>query len=62
MEETHQMASDLATVWDEELAAEDERPNEIPPLGEVLAELLALYEAKFPGIGMDVVQALCPSG
>jgi len=55
------MASDLATVREEELAPEDERPNEVRTLGEVLAELLALYEARFPGISMDVVRAVCPA-
>ena len=35
---------------------DDERDGEPQPVGEILEELLAQYEAKFPGIHITVVE------
>ena len=35
---------------------DDEREDEPKPVGEILEELLAQYEAKFPGIRITVVE------
>ena len=35
---------------------DDERDGEPQPVGEILEELLAQYEAKFPGINITVVE------
>ena len=38
------------------LTTDDERDREPQPVGEILKELLAQYEAKFPGIHVTVVE------
>ena len=35
---------------------DDERDDEPQPVGEILEELLAQYEARFPGIHITVVE------
>ena len=49
-------SADLAMAWKEQPAGENDREREVPTVGEVLAELLARYEARFPGIRAAVMQ------
>jgi hypothetical protein len=37
-------------------SCDDERDGEPQPVGEILEELLAQYESKFPGIRITVVE------
>jgi hypothetical protein len=37
-------------------SCDDQRDGEPQPVGEILEELLAQYEAKFPGIHVTVVE------
>jgi hypothetical protein len=43
-------------VFEEDFDRREDRPGEPQPIGEVLAELLARYQARFPELQVSVVE------
>lgn len=50
------MENRIATPWEEMPETENRRSTDARPIGEILAELLAQYQARFPGIRIAVVE------
>jgi DNA-binding transcriptional LysR family regulator len=44
------------SFFEEEFDRREDRPGEPQPIGEVLAELLAQYRARFPEVQLSVVE------
>ncbi len=49
------MESDIS-LFDEDFDRREDRPGEPQPIGEVLAEILARYQARFPEVQLCVVE------
>lgn len=50
------MNNRIADLIDDPPQAGEQRPQEPQPIGEILKDLLAQYERRFPGIGVAVVE------
>jgi hypothetical protein len=50
------MENRLTTRWEDLPETANRRPIEAHPIGEILEELLAQYQARFPGIQVAVVE------
>ena len=44
------------SVFEEDFDGREDRPGQPQPIGEVLAELLARYQARFPEVQVSVVE------
>jgi hypothetical protein len=50
------MNNRIADLLDAPPQGEEQRPQEPQPIGEILKELLAQYERRFPGVRIAVVE------
>jgi hypothetical protein len=51
------MENRTRTRWEEPPETPNRRPGEAQPIGEILEELLAQYQARFPGIHLTIVES-----